>query len=231
MHTNFTVIVNSRPSVAITTRTHSNTRTITLTRALRPSIILVSIHVPNVSNVRTAQRVDTLRRHFTTSKARSRIARAGIVVLAAFSLSRCIVTTVATKTSNFLLGSARPRALLGSVHAIFRNGTVVTPSTAGHLVRGVVRNSFVTAGINEPRGSTAASTASSACASPRLSRLASHRHRILVRVTRKLSGRRVTSGLFVDLPAIGARITRVLSGVGTHSHIRTIIFTCRGRLI
>lgn len=207
MHANLHVVVRARSSLHIINRTSGNRSKVKLTRRLDPSVILVSVQVPNASKLRTAH-------HVASTRPSDRGRTPQIVVLAAFRVSSCICRTIHTKTDNFLLGHAQPRSLLTNVHAITTNSTLLSPSIAHHLVR---------------RFTQAASPASIAGHS--LSQLASHRHRILILVNRNLTGQRVTTRLRLNRDAIGARIGHVLVGLRLHSQMRTIIFTCRIKLL
>lgn len=128
-----------------------------------------------------------------------------VVVLAMSSTSDSIFTLVSTNTSNCLLGSDSPRMLLRTVHTKTGNDGIFDR----HIGRCLHRHRV----FNTRR-------------SP-FDILARHRLSILRRLTRKLSGGRVTSILGVSRRAMGMRVHGLLHGLGIHSHITTAVLFLR----
>lgn len=176
--------------------TGGNRRTLTRIRSLHPSIILVSMHVPIVSNHRTAHGVYR------------RCPRVGILILDAFSSSRCVTSTVQTKTGNCLLGSVPSRRLTRTVHTICQNCTRLDPN----LLRGFTRAITTPTPTTGPR-------------SPPVPGLAPQRGRILRLIKLNCAGHSVTRSLCVSRNAIGARIARLLGHLGLQGHTRLTVCT------
>lgn len=133
VHRDLDFIVDERRSVRVINATTGNHRTLRLIRRGRPSIILLSVQVPRVSNIRYAHHVGR------------RFPNVGIVVLAAFSSSSCIFSTLQCNTSNCLLGNISISNLAGTIQRTTQNNSVVTPSITSGILRvfsHVTRNSI-----------------------------------------------------------------------------------------
>lgn len=119
------VVLRRTVNVRIITRTNAKLRTVTLFNRRQPSMILVSLGVPGVKNMRTVTAVH---------RARPSI---HVVVLAACSNSRSVFHNLDTKTQNCLLGGMAHRTLVRTVRHIRTKRACVPVRINTHLTRHV----------------------------------------------------------------------------------------------
>lgn len=122
---NLATTLNDRPSFTVINRTDSKQRNLRRTTVLNPSIILVSIKVPKVSNVTTARSLGTTDPGLQ------------IIVLASRASSARIVTTLSDKTSTCYVGNASMRTLTGTVHTTTTKTACLSPHVTRAIIRGL----------------------------------------------------------------------------------------------
>lgn len=191
------------------TRNSSKTRTVSLIRRCGPSIIVVSVGVPGIGNIRTAHRL-----------VRGRPS-SGIVVLSVRSSRGCIARTLGANTDNCLLGRVSTSTLIRTMGIITSKKSCLRPGIA----RGLIGRCHH---LSTMKTKDDKNCSSRVRVHHPLRLLAHHRYRMLRLLTSKGDGHKVNRTLCVDRGAIGGRIDGVLRGVGMGSHARTIMMTVGG---
>lgn len=131
-----------------------------------------------------------------------------VVALSVFNRRDCCSHVIRTKTQKFLLGSSSVNSIVRTVSTIVSNKDCFDPRLLSSLAKQVHAHSSIPS-----------------------RRLSIHRHRVLITIYHKLSGRRVTSRLFVSGHAISGRQTGVLRGANYGGATDLIICTVHGKVI
>ncbi|MEV6868615.1 response regulator transcription factor [Streptosporangium subroseum] len=201
------LILESHPDIQVVGQAADGREAIARTRELRPDVILMDIHMPELDGVAAIEQI----------MAASPEAR--VLALSTFDLDEYVVGALRAGASGFLPKEVSPEELVEGVRVVHRGDSIVAPRLLTRLIGTFVRPSPGEGGV------ASASVALS-------SRGLSEREReVLTLIAKGHSNADIAEALGVAVSTVKNHVTNLFTKVGVHDRAQAVIVAYEAGLV
>jgi DNA-binding NarL/FixJ family response regulator len=195
----FRMVLETQPDLAVVGEAGDGAQAVSMTRAVRPDVVLMDVRMPGVDGIEATRRIVE-----AGSPAR-------VVVLTTFNLDEYVYAALRAGASGFLLKDVPPADLLTGIRAVAAGDAVVAPSVTRRLIDAFAGHL--------PDPATGRSPTDD-----RLDRLTERERQVLVEVARGRSNAEIAAVLTVAEATVKTHVARVLGKLGLRDRVQAVVF-------
>jgi DNA-binding NarL/FixJ family response regulator len=197
----FRAILELQDDIEVAGEAGDGGEAVTLTRELRPDVVLMDIRMPRLDGI----------------EATRRIAQDGngsrILILTTFDLDEYVYEALKAGASGFLLKDAPRDQLIGGIRTIAAGDTLLAPTLVRRLVEDFVRR--------PPPGARPKS----------LDELTRRELEVLILIARGLANAEIASRLFVSEATVRTHVTHILTKLNLRDRIQAVVLAYETGLV
>jgi DNA-binding NarL/FixJ family response regulator len=177
---------------------------VTLTRRLRPDIVLMDVRMPTVDGIAATRRV-------TAGPAAS----SRVIMLTTFDMDEYVYEALAAGASGFLLKDVQPELLVAGIHAVHDGESLLAPAVTRRMIESFLQRPLAV----DPAGRH------------RLETLTARENEILLMLARGLTNAEIAAELFVSETTVKTHVGRVLTKLDLRDRVQAVIFAYEHGLV
>ncbi|MEV4546017.1 two component transcriptional regulator, LuxR family [Micromonospora echinaurantiaca] len=201
VRTGFRVILEVEDDLEVVGEAADGERAVTMTRVLRPDVVLMDVEMPGVDGLAATRRI-TAEQEGPGGPA--------VLILTTFDRDDYLFAALRAGASGFLLKNGTPEALVEAIRVLARGDGLLAPE----LTRRVI--------ATFARPGEAAGTAVSAEAA--LNELTPREREVLVLVARGASNGEIAAELHLGEATVKTHVSRVLAKLGLRDRVQAVVF-------
>jgi DNA-binding NarL/FixJ family response regulator len=202
----YRTVLELQPDLQVAGEAGDGRQALTMTRALRPDVILMDVRMPVMDGIEATRQI----------VAAGLAAR--ILVLTTFNLDEYVYAALRAGASGFLLKDVPPADLVTAVRAVAAGDAVVAPSVTRRLI-----DTFIE---HLPDPATGRSPVDE-----RLHQLTERERQVLLEVARGRSNAEIAQLLAVSEATVKTHVGRILTKLALRDRVQIVIFAYETRLI
>ncbi|WP_371786408.1 response regulator [Streptosporangium subroseum] len=201
------LILESHPDIQVVGQAADGREAISRTRELRPDVILMDIHMPELDGVAAIEQIMAV--------------SPGVRVLAlsTFDLDEYVVGALRAGASGFLPKEVSPEELVEGVRVVYRGDSVVAPRLLTRLIGAFVRPSPRTGGVMS--GAVALASLG----------LSEREREVLTLIAKGHSNADIAEALGVAVSTVKNHVTNLFAKVGVHDRAQAVIVAYEAGLV
>jgi DNA-binding NarL/FixJ family response regulator len=177
---------------------------VTLTRRLRPDIVLMDVRMPTVDGIAATRRVTA-----------GPVASSRVIMLTTFDMDEYVYEALQAGASGFLLKDVQPELLVAGIRAVHAGESLLAPSVTRRMIESFVQR---------PR-------TASADARRRFEDLTAREQQTLSLLARGLTNAEIADELVVSETTVKTHVGRVLMKLGLRDRVQAVIFAYETGLV
>jgi DNA-binding NarL/FixJ family response regulator len=195
----FRMILDAEPEIDVVGEAADGRDAIDQVRALRPTIVLMDIRMPELDGLEAARRI------LADDVAGGEPPR--ILMLTTFDLDEYVYEALRAGASGFLLKDTPPEQLVSAIHVVAAGEALLSPSVTRRVI-----SEFVKGNGPKPRAQF-----------PRLDALTARELEVLGLIARGLSNAEIAKALFVSETTVKTHVARVLMKLGIRDRVQAVV--------
>lgn len=194
----FRAVLEQQPDLTVVGEAGNGEQAVTMTRALRPDVVLMDVRMPTMDGIEATRRIVA-----SGSPAR-------ILVLTTFDLDEYVFAALRAGASGFLIKDALPAELMNGIRVVAAGDAAVAPGVTRRLIETFADH--LPGPDRIPR------------ADPRLDSLTGRERDVLVELARGRSNREIGERMFVSEATVKVHVGRILTKLGLRDRAQVIVF-------
>jgi len=196
VRTGFRMVLENAADMDVVGEAEDGAQAVSLTRQLRPEVVLMDIRMPDVDGVEATRQI------------RASASSARVLILTTFDLDEYVYAALRAGASGFLLKDIVAADLLSAIRVVARGEAVVAPSATRRLLE-----RYVGAEPDQARTSAV-----------ELGRLTEREREVLGLIARGLSNTEIAAGLFLSEGTVKTHVSRVLAKLGLRDRVQAVVY-------
>jgi len=196
VRTGFRMVLENAADMDVVGEAEDGAQAVSLTRQLRPEVVLMDIRMPDVDGVEATRQI------------RASASSARVLILTTFDLDEYVYAALRAGASGFLLKDIVAADLLSAIRVVARGEAVVAPSATRRLLE-----RYVGAEPDQARTSAV-----------ELGRLTEREREVLGLIARGLSNTEIAVGLFLSEGTVKTHVSRVLAKLGLRDRVQAVVY-------
>jgi DNA-binding NarL/FixJ family response regulator len=202
----FRMALETQPDIEVVGEAGDGARAVSMTRALRPDVVLMDVRMPVVDGLEATRQI----------VAAGLAAR--VLVLTTFSLDEYVHAALRAGASGFLLKNVPPADLFNGIRSVAAGDAVVAPSVTRRLLDAFARHL--------PDPSTGRSQLDE-----RMRGLTEREREVLVEVASGRSNAEIAQRLCVVEGTVKTHVGRILTKLGLRDRVQVVVFAYETGLV
>ena len=194
----FRALLEQQPDIEVVGEAGDGTQAVSMTRALRPDVVLMDVRMPTTDGIEAARRIVD-----SGSAAR-------VLVLTTFDLDEYVFAALRAGASGFLLKDAMPADLLTGIRVVAAGDAAVAPGVIRRLIEAFADHLPTTSGRTR--------------FDERLAELTTRERDVLGRLARGRSNSEMARELFISEATVKVHVRRILAKLGLRDRTQAVIF-------
>ena len=187
-------VIEADPSLVVAAEAADGHEAVSLTRALRPDIVLMDVRMPIFDGIEATRRLVE-----AGSEAR-------VVVLTTFGHDEYVLGALRAGASGFVLKEAPPEEILAAIHVVASGDALISPAVTRSVIEELHRR--------PPRAELVA----------KLEHLTPREREVLDLLARGLSNTEIAAELIVGEGTVKTHVARVLAKLGVRDRVQAVVF-------
>ncbi|MEU4403940.1 response regulator transcription factor [Streptosporangium sp. NPDC023963] len=196
VRTGFRLILQQAPGVSVVGEAADGSQAASMTRELRPDVVLMDVRMPEVDGVEATRRI-----HADGGPTR-------VLILTTFDLDEYVYAALRAGASGFLLKDTLAADLLSAIRVVAAGDAVVAPSTTRRLLE-----RYLPAGSGSP-----------APAVPDPGVLTEREREVLTLIACGMSNAEIADHLFLSEGTVKTHVSRVLTKLELRDRVQAVVY-------
>ncbi|MEW2385280.1 response regulator transcription factor [Micromonospora sp. NPDC047707] len=201
VRTGFRVILEVEDDIEVVGEAAYGERAVSMTRALRPDVVLMDVEMPGVDGLEATRRI--------TADA-DQSGGPAVLILTTFDRDDYLFTALRAGASGFLLKNGTPEALVEAIRVVARGEGLIAPELTRRVIATFARSG----------ASATAGTAPEAA----LRDLTPREREVLVLVAGGASNAEIAAALHLGEATVKTHVSRVLTKLGLRDRVQAVVF-------
>jgi DNA-binding NarL/FixJ family response regulator len=202
----FRMVLESQPDLAVVGEAGDGAQAVSMTRALRPDVVLMDVRMPGMDGIEATRRIVE-----SGSPAR-------ILVLTTFNLDEYVYAALRAGASGFLLKDVPPADLVTGIRAVAAGDAVVAPNVTRRLIDAFAGHL--------PDPATGRSPTDE-----RLHQLTEREREVLVEIARGHSNAEIARLFTVAEATVKTHVGRILTKLGLRDRVQVVVFAYEAGIV
>jgi DNA-binding NarL/FixJ family response regulator len=202
----FRMILEEEVGIEVVGEASDGNEAVTLTRELRPDVVLMDVRMPGVDGIEATTRI--VKSGSTTR----------VLILTTFDLDEYAFAGLRAGASGFLLKDVPPAGLISAIEVVARGDAVVSPRVTRRLLDTFAQQlptGDSDAGIDERQ----------------LEELTEREREVLVQMAEGLSNAEIAQHLFVSEATVKSHVGKILAKLGLRDRVQAAVFAFQVGLV
>ncbi|MEH1099065.1 response regulator transcription factor [Micromonospora sp. CPCC 205561] len=204
VRTGFRVILEVEEDIEVVGEAADGERAVTMTRALRPDVVLMDVEMPGVDGLEATRRITA-----------DEDAPGGpaVLILTTFDRDDYLFAALRAGASGFLLKNGTPEALIEAIRVLARGDGLLAPEITRRVIATFARpgEPVAAGGPGTPPGEA-------------LRELTPREREVLVLVAGGASNAEIATGLHLGEATVKTHVSRVLAKLGLRDRVQAVVF-------
>ncbi|MEV5553907.1 response regulator transcription factor [Nonomuraea wenchangensis] len=192
----FRLMLDAQPDLSVVGEAGDGAEAVDLARRLRPDVVLMDLHMPNLDGVRATELITDA------------LPEVRVLALSTFDLDENVVAALRAGADGFLPKDVSPEELIEGVRVVHRGESAVAPRLLTRLIGTFVRDSRT-----PPAPARAAGLAG----------LTEREREVLVLIARGRSNAEIATGLAVSPSTVKNHVTSLFAKLGVRDRAQAVI--------
>ncbi len=203
----FRLVLDAQEDMRVVGEAGDGAAAISMTRALRPDVVLMDVRMPGVNGIEATRRIAE-----TATASR-------VLILTTFDLDEYAYAGLRAGASGFLLKDVPPPELLAAIRAVASGDAVVAPSVTRRLLDAFLPH------LPDP------GAAAGPVPPPAVDALTSREREILTEVAGGLSNAEIAARLVLAETTVKTHVGRVLGKLGLRDRVQAVVYAYEHGLV
>ncbi|MED7928237.1 response regulator transcription factor [Nonomuraea sp. LP-02] len=204
VRTGFRLMLDAQPDLSVVGEAGDGAEAVDLARRLRPDVVLMDLHMPNLDGVRATELITVA------------LPEVRVLALSTFDLDENVVAALRAGADGFLPKDVSPEELIEGVRVVHRGESAVAPRLLTRLI-----GTFVRASRTPPAPTRQAGLAG----------LTEREREILVLIARGRSNAEIAAGLAVSPSTVKNHVTSLFAKLGVRDRAQAVIVAYEAGLV
>lgn len=194
----FRAVLEQQPDLAVVGEAGNGEQAVTMTRAVRPDVVLMDVRMPTMDGIEATRRIVA-----SGSPAR-------VLVLTTFDLDEYVFAALRAGASGFLIKDVLPAELINGIRVVAAGDAAVAPGVTRRLIEKFAEH---LPSADRPSGTD-----------PRIDSLTDRERDVLVELAGGRSNREIGERMFVAEATVKVHVGRILAKLGLRDRAQVIVF-------
>ncbi len=199
----FRMILGAEPDIEVIAEAATGAEAVTLSRELRPDVVLMDIRMPELDGIEATRRI--LAQNYEPSPR--------VLILTTFDLDEYVYDALRAGASRFLLKDVPTRQLAAAIHTIGEGDALLAPSITRRLIE-----EFAAPGT--PVG-----------AAPGLAELTPRELEVFRLIATGMTNGEIATQLIVGETTVKTHVTRILTKLGARDRVQAVVLAYETGLV
>ena len=200
VRTGFRVILEIEDDIEVVGEAANGARAVSMTRALRPDVVLMDVEMPEVDGLEATRRI----------RAEQDQPGPAVLILTTFDRDDYLFAALRAGASGFLLKNGTPEALIEAIRVVARGDGLLAPEITRRVIATFARPGGPSTGGADPQGALRALT-------PR-------EREVLVLVAGGASNAEIATALHLGEATVKSHVSRVLAKLELRDRVQAVVF-------
>lgn len=198
------LFVDNAPDLTVVGEAHDGSQAVSMSAALRPSVILMDIHMPGLNGIEATERIVAAQPEVK------------VLAVTTFSSEKHVILALQAGASGYLVKDTTPEEILRSIRDVHDGKSVLSQQVSRQLIR--------TVRASDAKGRLA-------FRSNEKTRLTRREESVVELLAEGLSNSEIGSHLFISEATVKANLRRIMGKWGVRDRVQVLIYAARSGLV
>ncbi|MEU6022778.1 response regulator transcription factor [Micromonospora sp. NPDC047134] len=200
VRTGFRVILEIEDDIEVVGEAADGRRAVSMTRALRPDVVLMDVEMPEVDGLEATRRI----------RAEQDQAGPAVLILTTFDRDDYLFAALRAGAGGFLLKNGTPEALIEAIRVVARGDGLLAPEITRRVIATFARSGGPSAGGPDPQAA--------------LADLTPREREVLILVAGGASNAEIAGALHLGEATVKSHVSRVLAKLELRDRVQAVVF-------
>ncbi|TCB96063.1 response regulator transcription factor [Micromonospora zingiberis] len=200
VRTGFRVILEIEDDIEVVGEAANGERAVSMTRALRPDVVLMDVEMPEVDGLEATRRIS----------ADPDQPGPAVLILTTFDRDDYLFAALRAGASGFLLKNGTPEALVEAIRVVARGDGLLAPELTRRVIATFARQGGTSGGVIDPEAA--------------LRELTPREREVLVLIAGGASNAEIAGTLHLGEATVKSHVSRVLAKLELRDRVQAVVF-------